>query len=144
MLFWYLRSRSIRFFELILPLLYFLALFFYFSNSPGNALFYLVATVTDSGPGGLFHLFHRLGGGAAVTGPFSDGATAPLLLGQLLFQLGRYNSAGPLLDRLAVLALALIFYSISAVALFYFSYNIASQKKRDTPERGVSPILQLI
>lgn len=111
---------------LILPFLYFLALFFYFSNSPGGTLFYLMAALMDSGPGGLLHLIDRLGGGAAVTGLLSDGAAAPLLLGQFLFQLGRHNTADPMLDMLAVLALALIFYFIVIAAFLDFSYSIAS------------------
>lgn len=89
-------------------------------------MFYLMAALMDSGPGGLLHLIDRLGGGAAVTGLLSDGAAAPLLLGQFLFQLGRHNTADPMLDMLAVLALALIFYFIVIAAFLDFSYSIAS------------------
>ena len=117
---------SLRFLGLILPFLYFLPLFFCFCNSPGNALFYLMTTLMDSGPGGLLHLIDRLGGGTAVTGLLSDGATTPFLLGQFLFQLGRHNSAGPLLDLLAVFALAQIFYFVAAAAFLNFSYSLAS------------------
>ena len=78
-------GSGIQFLGLIPPLLYFLAFFFRSGDGPGNTLFYLMAALIDSGPGGLLHLIDRLGGGAAVTGPFSDGTAAPLLLGKLLF-----------------------------------------------------------
>lgn len=99
-------------------------------------MFYLATALVDSCPGGLLHLIDRLGGGAAVTGPFSDGTAAPPLLGQFLFQLSCHDTASPMLDRLSVLALALIFDLVVATAFFYFSYNIASQKKTDTPEKA--------
>ena len=79
-----------------------------------------MAALMDGGPGGLLHLIYGLGGGAAVTGLLSDGAAAPFLLGQLLFQLGRHNAAGPLLDRFTILAFALIF---DFVTLDSFSYS---------------------
>lgn len=106
---------SIRFLGLILPFLYFLPLFFCFCNSPGNALFYLMTTLMDSGPGGLLHLIDRLGGGTAVTGLLSDGATTPFLLGQFLFQLGRHDAAGPLLNRPATRFFAFDFYFIGLI-----------------------------
>ncbi len=117
---WGLGIRSLG---LIPPLLYFLPLIFHFGDSPGNTLFYLIAALIDSGPGSLLYLIHGLGGGAAVTGLLRDGAAAPLLLGKLLFQLGRHNSAAPLLDWLAFLALALIFDFIVLIALSYLRNN---------------------
>ena len=120
---WGLGIRSLG---LIPPLLYFLPLIFHFGDSPGNTLFYLIAALIDSGPGSLLYLIHGLGGGAAVTGFLRDGAAAPLLLGKLLFQLGRHNSAAPLLDRLAALVLALIFDFINLISLLYFRQYIAS------------------
>ena len=82
-----------------------------------------MAALIDSGPGGLLHLIDRLGGGAAVTGPFSDGTAAPLLLGKLPFQFGRHSMVAPLLDWLAFLALALIFDFIVLIALSYLRNN---------------------
>ena len=117
---WGLGIRSLG---LIPPLLYFLPLIFHFGDSPGNTLFYLIAALIDSGPGSLLYLIHGLGGGTADMGLLRDGATAPLLLGQLLFQLGRHNSAAPLLDWLAFLALALIFDFIVLIALSYLRNN---------------------
>lgn len=87
-----------------------------------------MAALMDSGLGGLLHLIHGLGDGAAVTGLFIDGVASPLLLGQLLFHLGRHNTAGPLLDRLAVLAFALIFDFVVFTAFFKFSYKTTSKK----------------
>lgn len=124
---------------LILLLLYFLPLIFHFGDSPGNTTLYLMAALIDSGLGGLFRLIDRLSGGAAVTGLLSDRASAPLLLGQLLFQLGRHDTAAPLLDRLAALALTLIFDLVTLAAFFYFSYSIASPKIAGAPRRGVRP-----
>ena len=82
-----------------------------------------MAALIDSGLGGLLHLIHGLGDGAAVTRLLSDGAAAPPLLGQFLFQLGRHDTAGPLLDRLSVLAFALIFDFIVLIALSYLRNN---------------------
>lgn len=102
-------------------------------------MFYLATALVDSCPGGLLHLIDRLGGGAAVTGPFSDGTAAPLLLGQLFFQLGRHNPAGPLLDWLAVLAFTLILDLVAVTASLDFSYSIASQKIVGALRCGVRP-----
>lgn len=98
-----------------------------------------MAALMDSGPGGLLHLIDCLGGGAAVTGLLSDGAATPLLLGQLLFQFGRHNTADPLLDWLSVLAFALILDLVAVTAFLDFSYSIASQKIAGAPRRGVRP-----
>lgn len=87
-----------------------------------------MAALMDGGPGGLLHLIYGLGGGATVTGLLSDGAAAPLLLGQLLFQLGRHDTAGPLLDRLTVPAFALIFDFVTFTAFFEFSYKTTFPK----------------
>lgn len=127
---WGLGIRSLG---LIPPLLYFLPLIFHFGDSPGNTTLYLMAALIDSGLGGLFRLIDRLGGGAAVTGLFRDGAAAPLLLDQLLFQFCRHDTAGPLLGQLAVLAFALVFDLVAVAAFLDFSYSLASQKYRAHP-----------
>lgn len=87
-----------------------------------------MAALINGGPGGLLHLIHGLGSGAAVMGLLSDEAAAPPLLGQLLFQLGRHNSVGPMLDRFAVLAVALIFDFIILISFSYFRQYIAPIK----------------
>ena len=101
-------------------------LFFNLGDDLGNTPLYSMAALINGGPGGLLHLIHGLGDGAAVTRLLSDGVAAPPLLGQLLFQLGCHNSAGPLLDWLVVLALALIFDYITFISLFYFGHGIFS------------------
>jgi hypothetical protein len=106
----------------ILPSLHLLPLFFSLSDSPGNTTLYLMAALIDSGLGGLLHLIHGLGGGTADMGLLRDGATAPLLLGQLLFQLGRHDPLDLLLRWLAVLAFSLIFYFVSLVSFSYFGH----------------------
>ena len=132
MLFRYLRGPNVptrgRFLWPTLPYLHFFLFFFSLGDSSGNTPLYLMAALMDGGHGGLLHLIYGLGGGAAVTGLLSDGAAAPLLLGQFLFHLGRHNTAGPLLDRLAVLALALIFDFVVFTAFFKFSYKTTSKK----------------
>lgn len=85
-----------------------------------------MAALMDSRLGSLLHLIHGLGSGAAVTRLLSDGAAAPPLLGQFLFQLGRHNTAGPLLDWLAILALAVIFDFVNLISLSYLRQYIAS------------------
>ena len=131
-MFRYLRGPNVlargRFLWPTLPYLHILPLFFSLGDSPGNTPLYLMAALMDGGPGGLLHLIHGLGCGAAVTGLLSDGAAAPLLLGQLLFQLGRHDTAGPLLDRLTVPAFALIFDFVTFTAFFKFSYKTTSKK----------------
>ena len=132
MLFRYLRGPNVlargRFLWPTLPYFHFLPFFFSLGDSPGNTPLYLMTALMNGGHSNLLHLVHGLGGGAAVAGLLSDGAAAPLLLGQLLFHLGRHNTAGPLLDRLAVLALALIFDFVVFTAFFKFSYKTTSKK----------------
>lgn len=132
MLFRYLQGPNVlargRFLWTTLLHLHFSPLLFSLGNSPGNTPLYLIAALMDGGHGGLLHLIHGLGSGAAVTGLLSDGAVAPLLLCQFLFQLGRHNTAGPLLDRLTVLAFALIFDFVIFTAFFKFSYKTTSPK----------------
>lgn len=102
--------------------------FFGLGDSPGNTPLYPMAALMNGGHSGLLHLIHGLGCGAAVTGLLNDGTAAPLLLGQLLFQLGRHDTADPLLDRLTVLAFALIFDFVTFTAFFKFSYKTTFPK----------------
>lgn len=131
-MFRYLRRPNVlargRFLWPTLPYLHFLPLFFSLGDGSGNTPLYLMAALMDSGPGGLLHLIHGLGDGAAVTRLLSDGTAAPLLPGQLLFQLGRHDAAGPLLDWLTVPAFALIFDFVFFTAFFKFSYKTTSKK----------------
>ena len=101
---------------------------FSLNDSFGDTLTYLVAALMDGSPGSLLHPIHGLGGGATVTGLLRDEAAAPLLLVQLLFQLGRHDAADPLLDWLTVPAFALIFDFVTFTAFFKFSYKTTFPK----------------
>ena len=122
--------------------------FLYLGNSFENTLSCLTADLMDGCFGGQLHLIDRLGGAAAISGLLNDEAAAPFLLGQFLFQLGRHNPVGPLLDWLVVLALALIFDFVAVSTFFYYSYsysyNITSKKIAGAPRCGVCPNKLLI
>jgi hypothetical protein len=86
---------------------------------------------TNSGPGGLFHLFHGLGGGAVIAGRLAGGAAGdPLLLDQLLPHFRRHDAAGLILDRLAAFALALALDLIVWFSFFCFGHGVASFIKK--------------
>ena len=103
--------------------------FFGLGDSPGNTPLYPMAALMNGGHSGLLHLIHGLGCGAAVTGLLNDGTAAPLLLGQLLFQLGRHDALCLLLGRSAALLFAFPFDFIRLIPFFYFGYDTSLLKK---------------
>ena len=56
-------------------------------------------------------------------------ATAPFLLNQFLFQLGRHNALGLLLGRPAAFLFAFSFDFIRLIPFFYFGYDTSLLKK---------------
>ena len=104
-------------------------------------MFRPVSHFLDSGPGGLLHLLHGLGGRAGVADRLAAGGTAgaPLLLGQLLPHFRRHHTAGLILNQPSGLALALVLDLIVWFSLLCFGHGIASFiKNRTRPARGAS------
>ncbi len=119
------------------------ALLLHLGRSQGRAPLGGAAHIDGGGLGGLLHLLHGPGaavgaggaggGGAGGIGETAAGylgggvAPAPLLLGQLLFQLGRHDAAGAGLGGLTALFLA--FDLIGLVPFLYFGYGVPLLKK---------------